>query len=129
MANTLYTLGYRQRDSMSRLEKLVADNVIVLDIRYSPRSRCPEWSRKRLAERFEGRYRHVPELGNVNYRSPELPIQLAHEFDGLWSVLFWVVNNRSDVCLLCACADVAGCHRWVVADLVQAACACTVVHL
>ena len=129
MANTLYTLGYLQHDSMARLEKLVADNVIVLDIRSSPRSRWYAWSRKRLIERFGNSYHHVPELGNVNYRSAELPVKLANEFDGLWSVLFWLVNKGYDVCLLCACADVLVCHRRVVAELVRAASSCQVVHL
>ena len=129
MANTLYTLGYLQHGSMARLEKLVADKVMVLDIRLSPRSRWYAWSRKQLIERFGNSYHHIPELGNVNYRSAELPVKLASEFDGLWSVLFWLVNNGSDVCLLCACVDVSVCHRRVVADLVQAQCSCTVVHL
>lgn len=126
---TLYTIGYLQPDAMATVQRLVDKGVMLLDIRYAPRSHRPEWSRKRLVERFEGRYHHVPEFGNVNYRSPELPIQLANEFDGLWSVLFWVVNKGSDVCLLCACADVSACHRRVAADLVRAACSCTVVHL
>lgn len=129
MVQTVYTLGYLQRGSMERLRKLVADDVTVIDIRLSPRSAWPQWSRKQLAERFGSRYLHVPELGNVNYRSSSLPVQLASEFDGLWSVLFWVVNKGCDVCLLCACVDVAVCHRRVVADLVQVACSCQVVHL
>src|SRR5450759_3875088 len=126
---TLYTVGYLQPDAMATVQRLVAQGVMLLDIRYSPRSRRPEWSRKRLAERFEGRYRHAPALGNVNYRSPELPIQFVDTFDGLWSVLFWFVNKGYDVCLLCACADVSVCHRLLVAQCVQAVCLCDVVHL
>ena len=128
MANTVYTLGYLQRGSMERLRKLVADNVIVLDIRYSPRSAWPHWSRKQLAERFRGSYLHVPELGNVNYRSPDLPIKLRDEDFGVWAVRFWLEKGY-DVCLLCACVEVSACHRVRAAALVEAACSCTVVHL
>jgi uncharacterized protein (DUF488 family) len=128
MANTVYTLGYLQRGSMEQLRKLVADNVIVLDIRLSPRSAWLQWSRKQLTERFQSSYLHVPELGNVNYRSPDLPIQLQDEKQGLWAVRFWL-DKGYDVCLLCVCAEVSACHRLTVAALVEGVCSCQVVHL
>lgn len=77
------TLDYLQRASMIRLRKLVADNVTLLDIRSSPRSAWPQWPRKQLAERFPSSYLHVPELGNINYSSPDLPIELLCESVGL----------------------------------------------
>jgi uncharacterized protein (DUF488 family) len=128
MANTVYTLGYAQRDSREKLRRLVAGRVEVVDIRYAPHSSRPEWSREYLAAWLGSRYQHLRALGNVNYRSAHLPIQLLDEQVGVLDVMIWLQEGY-DVCLLCACADVATCHRRVVADLVQAVCSCTVVHL
>ena len=128
MSNTVYTLGYLQRGSREKLYKLVADGVMVLDVRYSPRSAFPQWTRHQLKMWLGSRYQHVRELGNVNYRSVDLPIQLFDASVGQAVVLSWFEKGY-DVCLLCACAEVSACHRLVVAGLVEAACSCTVVHL
>jgi uncharacterized protein (DUF488 family) len=128
MANTLYTLGYSQSGAREKLRQVIAGRVEVVDIRYVPRSARSEWSREYLAAWLGSRYQHVRELGNVNYRSAHLPIQLLDAPVGVLNVTIWL-REGFDVCLLCACADVSACHRRLVADLVQAAIPCTVVHL
>ena len=42
---------------------------VVVDIRFSPRSRIPDWSAGRLQKLLGDRYQHLPALGNRNYKS------------------------------------------------------------
>ena len=66
----------------------------VLDIRLSPRSRNPAWSKSRLQTLLGSRYEHVAAFGNVAYRTGG-PTQLADPEAGLalvepdqWSARF-----------------------------------------
>lgn len=87
------------------------------DIRLSPRSRVPHWRGPALQQLLGARYRHIPALGNVNYkRKKSEPIELADVERGIGELL--AVTGA--VVLLCACADVAHCHRRVVAEHLQA---------
>jgi Domain of unknown function DUF488 len=128
MVGTLYTIGYVRANALRTISRGIASRAKLFDIRYAPRSRRPEWSRKRLSERFGSRYRHLPKLGNANYHSATLPVQLVAPERGI-SMVCDELANGSDVCLLCACGEVTACHRLIVAQLVQAACSCKVVHL
>ena len=114
-----YTAGYAGRtvDELDQLaEKL---NAIVIDIRYSPRSRRPEWSRKRLIERFGERYYHLPEWGNVNYNRPTEPIKINDLKEGSFRLpKIMKANPGMNVILLCYCGDREICHRKTVATLV-----------
>lgn len=129
MLSKLYTLGYAAAGADERLDELMRDaSMTLVDIRYHPASRYrPQYRKSALEQRFDVRYCHVPELGNVNYRDSTLPIVLADTAAGLSCVLFWLERGYS-VCLLCACADARACHRSVVARLVQERCSCEVVH-
>lgn len=115
----LYTVGYATFDGIEQLQELLTPQAILVDIRYYPSSRWrPEWSRKRLLERFAPNYYHIRELGNINYRSPQLPIELLDAEVGI----SWLVTHLQaghDICLLCACADWHKCHRRTVAELLQ----------
>jgi uncharacterized protein (DUF488 family) len=115
----LYTVGYAGLEGAEQLQGLFAQQVLIVDIRYYPASRWrPEWSRKRLMERFTTNYCHVRELGNVNYQSSSLPIELVDAAAGV-SWIAGLLQAGRDVCLLCACADWKNCHRRVVAELLQ----------
>ncbi len=126
----VYTLGYLKPEAMTTLEVFVANGAGVIDIRYAPVSRRPEWTKKRLIERFGAtRYVHVQALGNINYRSRgQLPIRLADPETGLRRVVTYLASSGLDVCLLCACQNVATCHRRIVANLIQEAFPCQIVH-
>ena len=115
----LYTVGYATLDGVGQLERFLAHEILLIDIRYLPASRWkPEWSRKRLNQQFAPNYQHVRELGNINYSSLELPIQLFKAEQGVPKVVS-LLKQGCDVCLLCVCVDWQTCHRKVVADLIQ----------
>jgi len=120
----LYTIGYSGR-SIEELQSIVwAKNGILLDIRYSARSRRPEFSHKRLLERFGEWYNHVPEWGNLNYRASGA-IEIADFDGGMNTVMRFIEDYRAstgwpgDVFLMCACADPNTCHRSIVASLLR----------
>src|SRR5215510_2609490 len=70
----LFTLGYSGW-TLEQLARQVQElGALLLDIRYSPNSRQPQWRRQNLAATFPDRYVHVQALGNVNYRSGEMAI-------------------------------------------------------
>lgn len=115
----LYTVGYAGLQSIEQLQRFLAQKVFLVDIRYYPSSRWqPEWSRKQLTARFAPHYQHLRELGNVNYHSLDLPIQLHNAKQGV-SWIVPLLQQGHDICLLCACADWQRCHRRTVADLIQ----------
>lgn len=115
----LYTVGYTTLEGFGQLQEFLAHGVLLVDIRYFPASRWkPEWSRKRLCEQLAPNYQHIRELGNINYFSLDLPIQLLDAKQGVSRIVSLLEQGR-DICLLCACADWQKCHRRVVADLVQ----------
>jgi len=115
----LYTVGYASLEGAEQLQGLFSQQVLIVDIRYYPASRWrPEWSRKRLMERFTTNYCHIRELGNVNYRSSSLPIELVDATAGV-SWIAGILQTGRDICLLCACANWQNCHRRVVAELLQ----------
>src|SRR2546429_4738267 len=115
----LYTVGYASLEGVDQLQELFAQQILIVDIRYYPASRWrPEWSRKRLSERLTTKYCHIRELGNVNYRSSTLPIELVDATAGI-SLIARFLRAGHDVCLLCACADWHSCHRRLVAELLH----------
>ena len=71
----IYTIGYSGR-TIEELKAITdSHNGGILDIRYSPRSRRPEWSKKRLTALYGNLYLHLWEWGNELYNQGE--IQLA----------------------------------------------------
>jgi len=119
--STIYTLGYSgwKPDAIKRVaERLGA---IVLDVRASARSRTAAWTAKGFAELLGDRYIRFREFGNVNYRDWDGPIELAAPQAGLLRLRELQATFRNQNCrpiiLLCACPDVAVCHRKVVAEL------------
>lgn len=65
---TVYTVGYsgqRPEQLQALIEKLGA---LLVDVRFSPRSRNPRWGQPALREMFGDRYVHLPEFGNAAYK-------------------------------------------------------------
>ncbi len=124
----IFTFGYLQPGAMGVVQRLIVSGAVLIDIRFSPVSCRPEWSKKRLSEQFGSSYQYVHALGNIHYRSRELPIELVNGSAGISLVGAWLEKGY-DVCLLCACLDGVVCHRSKAAALVQAAYSCEVVHL
>ena len=113
MTQRVYTLGYSGRSPAEIRQFAEGLDAIVFDVRFSPRSRVPHWSRKRLSEFLGDRYQHVRALGNRNYRSG--PIELEDFPAGL----ALIQDSERPVILMCACRDSASCHRTTIAGMLR----------
>ena len=114
--HTLYDLGYQTIKDPDILAQVAGRlDAVVLDIRFSPRSRDFRWNRAALQTLLPtGRYVHAAELGNVNYKDWSAPIQISHLDYGLKLISITLAANP--VILLCACRDRKTCHRLVVVE-------------
>jgi hypothetical protein len=65
--NRIYTLGYAHAE-VTELVSLARDGALIVDIRYHPTSRWPQWRQGALRQVLSGAYSHERWLGNVNYR-------------------------------------------------------------
>lgn len=117
MTAAVFTLGYSGRSVEEIAAAVEERDALLFDIRLVARSRDPRWSGKQLRERFGERYRHVPALGNLNYKSGG-PVALSDAEAGL-AVVEEAIGAGQAVVLLCACKDAATCHRAAVAALLR----------
>jgi len=115
MANQVYGVGYSKKQPADILRLAMQLDAIVYDVRYSPRSRRPEWSRKRLTEALGDRYQHTPQFGNANYKVKGGPIEIKDFAAGLAMVR----ASDKPVILMCVCGDPNKCHRTVVGRLLR----------
>lgn len=107
----IYTLGYAQW-SIDDVESVVDEyDAILADVRRSPHTTKPGFTRSELDARFENRYLHVPAFGNDNYK--EGPVQLVDPEQGLAELR---TVDRPPI-LMCGCQLPEHCHRSVVAAL------------
>lgn len=124
MLHKIYTYGYSGRtphELQTRAEQLEA---VVADIRFSPRSRIPDWSGGRLQKLLGDRYRHLPALGNRNYRGG--PVEFVDLATGVVEV--GELLRQQPVILLCVCADVQRCHRLPAAEAIVTRYEVTIEH-
>ncbi len=119
LSHTVYTLGYRTPGAMEKVEDLVEQGAMLLDIRTMPRSRYYwRWNRKQLQARFGVQhYDHLELLGNVNYQFPDRPMELQDPMNGILWLLVYL--QRRDVVVLCGCPDPTRCHRSLVCVLLH----------
>ena len=109
MTDRVFTIGYSGRKPAEIMLLAEELDATVFDVRFSPRSRVPHWTRKRLTEFLGDRYCHVRALGNRNYRDG--PIVL----DDFPAGLELIHASDRPVILMCACKDPAFCHRTTIA--------------
>lgn len=114
MTATIYTLGYSGRKAKDIKHIAEELDAVVFDIRYSPRSRNPDFSGKRLRELLAERYQHIRAFGNSNYRSG--PIALVDFDAGLEAIR----QSEKPVILMCVCKDAVICHRTTIAEHLRA---------
>lgn len=106
---TIYTFGYTGQRPET-LKCLVADRgAMLVDVRFRAWSRVERW-RPEALKRLVGsaNYRHVPDLGNVNYKAPGSICLSAPQ--RAVPIIGEILRVRP-VVLLCGCADVHTCHR------------------
>jgi uncharacterized protein (DUF488 family) len=107
----LYDVGYQSVDRDLLFAALKKLNAVLVDVRYSPRSRDAKWDGKKLAELLEDGYVHMPEFGNKNYKGNT--IELASPEAGVL-MLYQILTERPAI-LMCACWNRSWCHRAVAA--------------
>lgn len=123
--NQVYTLGYTGTKPADIKATAIRLNATVVDIRFSPNSRVPQWSGQKLKELLGDRYLYVHDLGNEGYKTGTLKIV---NIDAGIRQLKDVLKGRG-VILLCACKHVEECHRSYVAMEVSKALKVSVTHL
>jgi uncharacterized protein (DUF488 family) len=123
----LYTLGYSGWTPQAIQAEAQARDAVVCDIRYSPASRHPQWTKRQLAQLLGARYQHVQALGNKNYRTGG-SIALA-DYDTGKQAIAELLATGQRVILMCACKDVATCHRRTAAEQLAADLGETITHL
>ena len=109
----IYTAGYtghKPEQLKAIAEKLDA---VVVDIRYSTKSRVPHWTNGYLLTLLGRDYKWNQFLGNRNYKSG--PIEIVDMVVGI-RMLNWETKN---IILLCACKNRETCHRDVVAKEIE----------
>jgi uncharacterized protein (DUF488 family) len=111
----IFTIGYSGWKPQELASIAASLRAIVIDVRYSPRSRVPHWNQAALIRLLGDRYMHVPALGNRNYRTGG-PISLANPDEGV-AVVNAVMSAGHAVILMCMCKNVETCHRRVAAEL------------
>lgn len=116
MNGKLYTFGYLAGDWERLTALLDAPMSVVLDVRFSPYSRVKGYNKYEFEKMLGGQYRWVQDLGNENYKGG--PIKLKNERAGVKLVRDLLAQGYV-VVLMCACADVAACHRTYIARKVD----------
>jgi len=141
----LYTIGYQQRSLDSFLETLACNEIdVLMDVRHTPWSRKPDFSRTRLSRALAEReiaYLHRPELGSAPALRRELhethdwerfSVAYLEHLDSLNGALesTFSTYDGKRVCLLCMEADHIHCHRSLLAErLVELGAASEPIHL
>jgi len=124
----IYPCGYCVHGPL--IEALMQQDLslLLIDTRYSPRSRIPGWSEAALRRRFGERYRWTGEtLGNVNYARGG-PIRLADPARGIADVIQCLREGHALI-LLCGCREYTSCHRRLIVErLVEQFPAATIIH-
>jgi hypothetical protein len=106
----IYTLGYNAgwtHDSLA----ILAEKALIVDVRYSPRSRYSEWWITGLSDAFGEGYMWCKSYGNHLFKDGE--IALYDQASA--SVQIGQSRNGRDVALMCACSG-KRCHRFMAAD-------------
>ena len=117
----LFTVGYGGRSLPGLIAVLTEAGVNILaDVRTSPRSPIPGFSGIELKKSLPTagiEYVHLQELGNANYKRPELGFTLNSQAKG--TARLKDLLNRSPTVILCAEKDYLRCHRLMIAELMQ----------
>jgi len=121
----LSTLGYLAWTPAAVVQCVEQLGAVVADIRFAPSSRHPAWRQASLRQTLGDRYHHVQTLGNRNYKGG--PVALVDLEAGLTTLV--QLLEVSPVIMLCACRDLARCHRRLVAEAFTTRYGQSVMHL
>lgn len=106
----VFHFGYQGHKSSEALLAAVNEiGAVLCDVRLVPYSRWqPAWNKKNLTSLFGDAYVHIPQLGNLNYKSGG-PVAIADMEAGLQIVL--EILEKQPVVLMCVCRNFETCHR------------------
>lgn len=114
----IYTLGYGSCGTAENLQQIAQEHgAFVVDIRWSPRARRPEFAEANLKKLLGVKYMHVKGYGNENFRGG--PIKLHNPDSAAMQIAPLLQTNA--VILLCACGKPDECHRTPAAEHLKAA--------
>jgi uncharacterized protein (DUF488 family) len=117
MTGRLYSLGYARLRGVDDLRRLLADTEVdtVVDVRLRPWGRPPfngPRATQLLVEAAGFLYIWDQRLGNRGYKSGTIEIADIEAIEDVIAML----RAGQGVAMMCVCADVAECHRQVLAD-------------
>lgn len=102
----VYDVGYMTIKDPALLHKAIVElGAVLVDVRFSPRSRDPDWNIGKLKELYGDRYLHLKELGNENYRGG--PIKIVDLPKGVNRL----IAIGKPIVLMCGCWKRDECHR------------------
>lgn len=122
----IFTLGYSGSAVLPLREWLEREDSLLIDVRFSPRSRDPQWRQKNLQAVFGQRYVHVEAFGNENFRGGA--IRLHDAVQGVKIVAAMLETNPVALCCVCP-GDPTRCHRSLAARLISEATGAAIIHL
>ena len=124
--NKLYTWGYLGSRPEDLAYYINALHAWLVDIRFNPVSRRPEWNQVPLMQLSSHGYAYIAALGNRNYKGAG-PIELAKPEASL-DVMRHTLSHQPAI-LLCACKQLETCHRKVAAEYLAEKLGVDVEHL
>jgi uncharacterized protein (DUF488 family) len=143
---TFYTIGYQGHSIDTFLDVVLAHGIAqIIDVRQLPFSRKPDFSKKRFAAHLAEAgiaYSHLVALGTPKQLRDE--VRRTHDYAAFFAAMEALVAAQPEAlaaaldgvraqpsALLCFEANVAECHRLVVAQALErlAPGECTAVHL
>jgi uncharacterized protein (DUF488 family) len=108
MDKQLFDIGYSEIKDSKLLQKVAEKlDAIVVDARFSPRSRNPTWNQSNLVKLLGERYEHVQALGNRNYKGG--PVEFVNTEEAIREVDNLL--TQKPVILMCMCPNRERCHR------------------
>jgi uncharacterized protein (DUF488 family) len=112
--HTLYDLSYLEITDLDILDQLVnALDAVLIDVRYSPNSRNPQWRKKAIERKLGFRYFNLKALGNIHYRGG--PIEFVDLQEGIATLARFLQSKN--VIIMCVCSRREICHRVKIAEL------------
>jgi hypothetical protein len=106
---TLWDCGYQEIKKLQKLVSLVdALDAILVDVRYSPNSRDPQWRQRAIEKKLGLRYFHLRDLGNKAYKQAGT-IEFVDLPRGIATLARFLQSNN--VIILCGCWNRENCHR------------------
>lgn len=106
----IYTTGYTGKDVADLKDLLDALDAVLFDIRFSPNSRMLKWTKNYLQVLLREKYQHVHSFGNRTFRENKVTI---HNLELGLKILNM---QNSNVILMCGCAELKKCHRFILTN-------------